>query len=74
MLFFAFMVWLLSGTCIGRRVLLGADDLRWSASGWLVGQDVVRLEACGRPFLEGGRAMMAAAAEAADSDWWSAEL
>ena len=73
-LFVAFMVWLLSGTCIGRRVLLGADDLRWSASGWLVGQDVVRLEACGRPFVEGGQAMMAAAVEAADPDWWSAEL
>ena len=48
--------------------------LRQLASGWLVGQDIVRLEACGRPFVEGGQAMMAAAVEAADSDWWSAEL
>ena len=56
----------------GRRVLVGAEDL----SSWLrlaVRQDIVRLE-CGRPFVEGGRAMMAAAVEAADSDWWSAEL
>ena len=48
--------------------------LRQLASGWLVGQDIVRLEACGRPFVEGGQAMMAAAVEAADPDWWSAEL
>ena len=40
----------------------------------LAGQDIVRLEACGRPFVEGGQAMMAAAVEATDSDWWSAEL
>ena len=71
-LFFLFRSMLSSGGC-GRRMLLGAEDLQW-ALGWLVGQDVVRLEACGRPFLEGGRAMMAAAVEAADSDWWSAEL
>ena len=62
----------LGGPC-GRRMLGGAEIL-WSGSGWLVGQDIVRLEACGRPFVEGGRAMMAAAVEAADSDWWSAEL
>ena len=60
-----------SGMC-GRRMLL--EDLLWSGSGWLVGQDIVRLEACGRPFIEGGRAMMAAAVEVADSDWRSAEL
>ena len=40
----------------------------------LAGQDIVRLEACGRPFVEGGQAMMAAAVEAAGPDWWSAEL
>ena len=57
----------------GRRMLLGAEDLL-SGSGWLVGQDIVRLEACGRPFIEGGRAMMAAAVEVVDSDWRSAEL
>ena len=73
-LFFIFLMVLLSqASCMGRRVLLGAEDLQ-QASGWLLGQDVVRLEACGRPFLEGGQAMMAAAVEAADSDWWSAEL
>eukprot|EP01045_Picozoa_sp_COSAG04_P021705 COSAG04_NODE_2362_length_4267_cov_3.208973_5_plen_424_part_00 len=72
--FFIFLMVLLSqASCMGRRVLLGAEDLQ-QASGWLVGQDIVRLEACGRPFLEGGQAMMAAAVEAADSDWWSAEL
>ena len=71
-LFFLFRSMLSSGGC-GRRMLLGAEDLQWSL-GWLVGQDIVRLEACGRPFIEGGRAMMAAAVEAADSDWWSAEL
>eukprot|EP01045_Picozoa_sp_COSAG04_P014379 COSAG04_NODE_1074_length_8447_cov_4.858409_6_plen_367_part_00 len=63
----------LGGHC-GRRMLVGAEDLLWSGSGWLVGQDIVRLEACGRPFIEGGQAMMAAAVEAVDSDWWSAEL
>ena len=63
----------LPGPC-GRRMLVGAENLLWYGSGWLVGQDIVRLEACGRPFVEGGRAMMAAAVEAADSDWWSAEL
>ena len=75
-LFVAFIMVLLSqaGGCMGRRVLVGAEDLLWSGSGWLVGQDIVRLEACGRPFIEGGRAMMAAAVEAVDSDWWSAEL
>ena len=63
----------LGGHC-GRRMLVGAEDLLWSGSGWLVGQDIVRLEACGRPFVEGGQAMMAAAVEAANPDWWSAEL
>ena len=63
-----------NGIGCGRRMLLGAEDLLWSGSGWLVGQDIVRLEACGRPFIEGGRAMMAAAVEVADSDWRSAEL
>ena len=75
-LFVAFIVaalTMLGGPC-GRRMLLGAEDLLWSGSGWLVGQDIVRLEACGRPFIEGGQAMMAAAVEAVDSDWWSAEL
>ena len=77
-LFVAFIIaWIgifgIGGPC-GRRMLVGAEDLLWSASGWLVGQDIVRLEACGRPFLEGGQAMMAAAVEATDSDWWSAEL
>ena len=61
----------LPGPC-GRRMLVGAEDLLWW-SGWL-GQDIVRLEACGRPFLEGGQAMMAEAVEAAGSDWWCAEL
>ena len=74
-LFLLFLMWALgSGGHCGRRMLVGAEDLLWSASGWLVGQDIVRLEACGRPFLEGGQAMMAEAVEAADSDWWSAEL
>ncbi len=63
----------LEGPC-GRRMLGGRRNLLWSGSGWLVGQDIVRLEACGRPFAEGDRVMMAAAAEAVDSDWWSAEL
>ena len=63
-----------NGFGCGRRMLVGAEDLLWSGSGWLVGQDIVRLEACGRPFIEGGQAMMAAAVEATDSDWWSAEL
>ena len=72
-LFVLLLMWGPGEHC-GRRMLLGTEDLLWSASGWLVGQDIVRLEACGRPFLEGGQAMMAAAVEATDSDWWSAEL
>ncbi len=71
--FVLFLIYAIGPGMCGRRMLLGAEDLL-SGSGWLVGQDIVRLEACGRPFVEGGRAMMAAAVEVADSDWRSAEL
>jgi len=70
----------LGGSCsasegrAGEECWEGRRNLLWSGSGWLVGQDIVRLEACGRPFVEGDRVMMAAAVEAVDSDWWSAEL
>ena len=63
----------LGGPC-GRRMLLGAEDMLQGGAGWFVGQDLVRLEACGRPFIDGDRAMMAAAVEAPDSDWWYAVL
>ena len=53
---------------------MGGAEIMWSGSGWLVGQDIVRLEACGRPFVEGDGVIMAAAGEAVDSDWWSTEL
>ena len=55
-------------------MLLGAEGMLQGGAGWFVGQDLVRLEACGWPFIDGDRAMMAAAVEAPDSDWWYAVL